>query len=549
MHKKIKSLIITSFISFSILSPYSTYGKSINSNLYIKPEIAENISDNKFIFLKGNLGKLKTINMDGLLDFFNSNPNLFNIPDAKNQLIISSIKTDELGNTHIKLHQSYHGIEVFNNELIVHINKEGFITAINGSIDQEIYKLTDLSKTLIENISSSSAISIAKKELKITNLSETPIVKKYISEINNTYSVIFEVNFSSLYPTIIDSLIYIDGRSGQVIDKVDKLEKIDDEIEQIEGIGVLGDKKLINALYDSGSYALMDTTPDGTNIFTHDGSRITTNPESNDIQFALPGNIYFKNSNKFNATKDKAAVDAHFYARFVYDYYKSNFNRYSIDNKGKNIISTVHLGKNWCNALWTCGQMIYGDGDGKTVLPLSGSLDFVAHEITHGVQQSECNLNYFGQSGALNESFSDVFGTIIESAYKKDNANYMIGEDVWKVGQISGIRDMENPDNPKLSKPQAAHMNQYKDLPKSQDNGGVHYNSGIPNKAAYLIMKTIGHEKTAKIYYHTMCSNLPKNADFKQARLALLLSASTLYGENSKEYKAIENAFNSVGII
>ncbi len=186
-------------------------------------------------------------------------------------------------------------------------------------------------------------------------------------------------------------------------------------------------------------------------------------------------------------------------------------------------------------------EMIYGDGDGYEFIPLSGSLDVVAHELTHAVTQYSADLQYVNQSGALNESFSDVFG------YFVDPNNWDLGEAVY-TPRVAGdaLRSLSDPE--KYGQP--AHMKDYQFLPPTEegDNGGVHINSGIPNKAAYLTINAIGKEKAEKIYYRALTTYLTPTSNFKQARATLLQSATDYDGYDSATYKAVENAWNQVGI-
>lgn len=167
--------------------------------------------------------------------------------------------------------------------------------------------------------------------------------------------------------------------------------------------------------------------------------------------------------------------------------------------------------------------------------------------MTHGVVEYEANLAYQNQSGALNESFADVFGTLIEYEYQKDKADWLCGEDVWTPNvQGDALRSLSDPT--RFDQPD--HMNNYKNLPNTEqgDWGGVHINSGIPNKAAYLVAQKIGTDKTGEIYYRALTSYLTSSATFKDARMALIQSAEDIYGVRSSEYNAVVSAFDAVGI-
>ena len=190
------------------------------------------------------------------------------------------------------------------------------------------------------------------------------------------------------------------------------------------------------------------------------------------------------------------------------------------------------------NAFWNRTYATYGAGDGTSWRNFAGSLDIVAHEITHGVTESEAGLVYHLQSGALNESFSDVFGVLV------DNNDWLIGEDV----NISGaLRSMENP---RLYN-QPDHMNNFVVLPDDKDHdwGGVHTNSGIPNKAFYLVAVALNREKAGRIWYRMLANILVSTSQFIDCANAAMQSASELYGSNSQERLAVRNAFRQVGIL
>lgn len=239
----------------------------------------------------------------------------------------------------------------------------------------------------------------------------------------------------------------------------------------------------------------------------------------------------FDDDNAWSDKNQGPAVDAHYNAGKVYDYYKNVYNHNSIDGIGKTIRSAVNYGVKVNNAFWNGQQMIYGDGDGRRFIPLSGSLDVVAHELNHAVTEYSADLRHVNQSGALNESFSDVFGYFVDSTN-------------WDIGDA--LRSLSNPE--KYGQP--SHMKDYHNLPATKKgyNGGVHINSGIPNKAAYLNISAIGKEKVEKIYYRALTTYLTPTSDFKQARTALLQSATDYGDYNSVTYKAIENAWNQVSV-
>jgi Zn-dependent metalloprotease len=258
-------------------------------------------------------------------------------------------------------------------------------------------------------------------------------------------------------------------------------------------------------------------------------------------------------------SSDEAVNEAYDYAGATFDFFFEILERNSIDNKGLRLDSTVHYGVKYDNAFWNGDQMVYGDGDGELFQRFTKCIDIIAHELTHGVTQYEASLNYSGESGALNESMSDVFGALVKQWVKKqtpDQADWIIGEGLFteKVKGV-GIRSMKEPgtayDDSVLGKdPQPAH---YKDIYVGmKDNGGVHINSGIANRAFYLTSMEIGGfawEKAGKIWYVALRDRLRSSSNFAQSAAILVQVAGELYGDGSNEQKAVKNAWEQVGVL
>ncbi|MEK9138847.1 MAG: M4 family metallopeptidase, partial [Bacteroidota bacterium] len=254
--------------------------------------------------------------------------------------------------------------------------------------------------------------------------------------------------------------------------------------------------------------------------------------------------------NNFNDNAQlRAAVDAHYYTGVVYDYYKNVHSRNSLDNNGRTLRNVVHYMNRYNNAFWNGYFMTYGDGDGVTFGNLAGALDIIGHEMTHGVIEATANLLYENQTGALNESYADVFGTFCEFYARGQAGNWLIGEDIYTPG-ISGdaMRSMQDPHSGTDWQP--SHMSEYVELLNngSNDLGGVHINSGIPNRGCYIIASTIGVQKTERIYYRALTMYLTNAAQFVDARNATLQAAADLYGRSSSEYTAVESAFTALGV-
>ena len=276
----------------------------------------------------------------------------------------------------------------------------------------------------------------------------------------------------------------------------------------------------------------------------------------------LPGTLV--RSEGSASVPDVAVNEAYDGSGATFDLYDVVFGRDSIDNNGLKLISTVHYGQGYDNAFWDGEQMVYGDGDED--LPESQrlfnrftiSLDVIGHELTHGVTQYEANLTYSNQPGALNEAISDIFGSLVKQYQRgqtADQADWIIGEGLFtsNVNGV-GIRSMKAPgtayDDPVLGKdPQPAHMKDY--VNTSQDNGGVHINSGIVNHAFYLTAVEIGGfawEKAGRIWYKALTEKMKNNSNFQDAADLTFEAAGELFGANSLEQNAVENGWSQVGI-
>ena len=213
----------------------------------------------------------------------------------------------------------------------------------------------------------------------------------------------------------------------------------------------------------------------------------------------------------------------------TYDFYFNFFQHNSFDNKGISLDGFVHAGDLY-NAYFDGKQLVFGDGDGVIFNGFTDELDVIGHEFTHGVVQYTSPLPYRYQSGALNESLADAFGTMVKqwgesNPQTADQANWLIGEGIWAAG-VNGraLRDMKNPgtaynDAQVGEDPQPAHWKDFKKLPYSNDQGGVHINSGIPNRAFFLAATMIGGyawEGAGPIWYRAMSSGkLRQDATFK----------------------------------
>jgi Zn-dependent metalloprotease len=242
----------------------------------------------------------------------------------------------------------------------------------------------------------------------------------------------------------------------------------------------------------------------------------------------------------------------------TFTFYRDVLDRDSIDGRGMPMIASVHVGQRWDNAQWDGSQMQFGDGDGQIFGDFTASLDVIGHELTHGVTQYEAQLAYHGQSGALNESMSDVFGVLVKQhalGQRTEQADWLIGAELMLPGfHGTALRSMKAPgtayDDPRLGgkDPQPATMAGY--LHTRLDNGGVHLNSGIPNHAFYLVAAALGGQAwdvAGHIWYAALTDPaLRPTASFSSFASATVRAARHGYG--GAEIAAVTQAWKAVGV-
>ncbi len=333
--------------------------------------------------------------------------------------------------------------------------------------------------------------------------------------------------------------VYVDAETGEVLWVEDML-RYSSAIGL--GYGVFQDKKKFDAWYTGSTYQSIGRMRPA-EIVTYDMMGTWTTgwvaEDSDNIWHLGP------------------LVDAHVYAGYVYDFYFKKFSRKGIDNANMRILSFVRFGSGYNNAFWDGQEMVYGNGDGVFFRPFSAGLDVVAHELSHGVTQFTCDLIYNGESGALNEAFSDIMATACEFEYQPEGtgflkADWWIGEDLfYTFGYI--IRSLRMPYQ-EGGYPDHISLK----YTGSSDYGGVHINSTIISHAFYLLahggthrltgvhVDGIGLEKASKIFYRAYVYYLFPSANFSDVRQATLRAASDLY--SGAEVEQVRKAWDAVGI-
>ena len=317
----------------------------------------------------------------------------------------------------------------------------------------------------------------------------------------------------------------------------------------------------------SGSNYILSDTSRGNGIRTYNLKKGTS--FGNAVDFTDANNNW--TAAEFdNSTYDNAALDAHWGVEKTYDYFKDTFNRNSYDGNGTLLKSYVHYSSSYDNAGWTGSEMIYGDG-ATSFKPLT-AFDVTAHELGHGVCSSSAALVYQRESGALNEALSDIWGASAEYTYAPNKQTWLIGEDITKVSPYY-LRSMSNPKSGLSAQPDTYHgTNWYPATVEegcvtpgstTNDNCGVHYNSGVINHWYYILSvgKTgvndlgksysvtgITIDKAEKIVYRLETAYLTSTSNFMNARNFGIQAAQDLYGANSPEAIATQDAFYAVGL-
>jgi bacillolysin len=471
------------------------------------------------------------------------------LENAEEQFKFSESSLDDKGIRHIKMKQEINGLKVYGGEINIHLNTKDDGLTVNGNY--YIMQADGLSDGLINKATLINTIENDLKknhDYKVFQLGDfsqmlTPLIEKVILPDKNGFSghIVYHVTY---WPYITSRWEYfIDVNTGIILKSIESSCSADGpKIASAKDLN--GVTRSFSSLLYQGYYYLLDITKPMYNDSTGNGF-IQTKDAKNDTSYRL-----YNIRNTDNTSWDPKAVSAQFNALTAYDYFKKNHSRNSIDNNNMNIVSVINVpekdGKSMDNAYWNGRVMAYGNGSAD-FKPWSGSLDIGGHEMTHGVTEKTANLEYEAQPGAINESMSDVFGSLI------DSTNWKIGEDIVlnkTLYPTGALRDLSNPHNggTKLGDDCYSPQFMWEYYTGSADNYGVHFNSGIPNYAFYLIASNpaIGKVKAGKIYYQALTKYLVKLSQFLDLRLALIQSAKDLYG--TTEANIVAQAFDAVGI-
>ncbi len=508
-------------------------------------------------------------------------PKSLGLPDyAATDFLIRNEEKDEQGIIHLKYDQTFEGVPVINGEYFVHIYPDQKVMAhgaislpdnyLDSKIDENIAYTTaqvELKRTGIhfaaENVEHASFIKLGLQAARLAYWSDP---------INNEWHLVYELD---VFPNAISRYtVLVDAVSGSVLKSYQRhcllsnskqahTHALPKQEEPPQGAEVTTAKDLLDITRS------LNVWRENSTVYLIDGSRPMFKPASFkldnpigaiwtlDAKNTNPNNLKVDQIKSTNNTWAKNAVSAHYNAGIAFEYYTNTHSRNSINGKGGSIISVINVndesGGGLDNAFWNGQAMFYGNG-AQSFNPLARGLDVAGHEMSHGVIESTANLDYEGESGAINESFADVFGVLI------DRDDWKVGEDVVRLSEFpsGALRNMSDPHNGAQTgdygRWQPRHVNeQYKG---TADNGGVHINSGIPNYAFYLFVQELAktsNESAAKgvaekVYYKALSQYLTRSSKFKELRPAVEQACIDLHGNNSAIHNAAKKAFDMVGI-
>jgi Zn-dependent metalloprotease len=484
---------------------------------------------------------------------------------------------DSANRVHTHVQQTHNGVPVFGGEAIVHLD------SVTETEDQPTTDtlVPDVSAYTSPNLTPEDAVFTAKGKYKEKKgcdecLTDAPRTDLWVLRHEGTDHLVYRVQLARLDGTehTSEPVYFIDAISGELVWSYDNLQT---QAATGTGVSLYSGTKSINTTLNAGSY-YMEDLPRAIGTFDN---RSTAKINTSLGYITSYGSIYrFGDADNFwDAATAKAGVDAHYGASKVYDYFLNVHGRNGIDGaggprtiasangSGALISSIVHFGTRYNNAFWSSArnQMFYGDGDGVNYSPLV-TLDICGHEMQHGITSRTANLTYANESGALNESWSDVFGAMVELYAEgvETTSTWWIGEDANTPATAGdALRYMDAPHRALnygyTTNDDPDHYSER--YTGTGDSGGVHINSGIPNHVFYLLAKGgthahvvgapvvgIGPDKAAKIWYKALTSYMTSSTNFAGARTATINAANALYGAGSLESASVAQAWSACGI-
>lgn len=460
------------------------------------------------------------------------------LTDPAVELELLAAEIDDLGRNHFRFQQRHAGLPVWPTGLSVHLDPAGETDLVDAAIVP-----TPSGLNLVPAITDQSAVMLAKTAVPggYAGINTSPVLVIY-APFAEPPALAWRLRI--MVGPFHSWTSVISARTGKVL-----LLQSDSQNAAVQGsgAGVNGTFWTFPVWSANGGYYLIDTTKPS----YRQGTDPVTNPQgviavfdlfNRPLKSAVPELSFSTTPNQWESGD---AVSALVNLGFTYDCFLNVFQRNGISGKGGNLFAVVRSG-GLANAQYHTAQGIMEFGDAE---PYAGSLDVVAHELTHGVTASSARLVYRGQSGALNEAFSDIFGEFVE--------NYAYGTHDWLLGSAlsSPARDMKEPGRLTFWRglPYPSSQSQYVNLPFDEDNGGVHVNSSIINRAFYLLAEglpnSIGLLDAASVFYRCLTVHLQPQSQFIDCRLGCLAAAAVLFPQDPSKVTAVGEAFDAVGIV
>jgi Zn-dependent metalloprotease/PKD repeat protein len=500
------------------------------------------------VYIEKESRETKAAPEERLYRFLAETKALSGIDNPRESFRIKDIRTDEAGITHIRTVQQFRGVEIYGAEATVHLDatRERFTGAFHRP-DRDTKTTPSVSATtavrrVIEDVSIETVyreLSLKEQDILYYTAPSSSLVLYPTGE--DAYRLAWAI---TVRPNFIEEWKYfIDASGGEIIHKFNST--CTDGPVTAQAYDLNNVLQTISTYLVTGTYYLINISE---NMFvgaTGEGVIMTldaNNTSTTDLDYSYVSSVN-------NTWPQKNTVSAHNHATLAYKYFWNTFHRNSINGQGGNIISFVNVaeedGTSMENAFWNGKAVFYGNG-GTSFYSLAGALDVTAHELGHGVVSNTANLEYYGQSGAINESYADIFGSMV------DRNDWRIGEDITRTSYSpsGALRDMADPHNggTSLSQPYWQPKSVSEMYAGSQDNGGVHINSGIGNHAYYLYATAVTKEKAEQVFYKALTDYLTMTSKFIDFRIAVVQAATDLYGASSNEVTKAKEAFTAVGI-
>ncbi len=467
---------------------------------------------------------------------------------------------DRSGASHVRMDRTYRGLPVLGGDVVVHQAADGAWAGVSRTLTAPLRMSTTprLSKTVAQ----ARAIRPGKATRGITGLKAKGAPRLVVDAIGHRPRLAWAVTTGGRHSDGTPSRMtsYVDARTGKVLRREEGIETVDGS-----GQSLYSGTVPLKLTQSGSTYQLKDSTRG--NTYTTDMNNKADSIFCQLFGLGCSAGTTFTSStttfgNGTTSNRASAAVDAQYGTNVTWDYYNQVHGRNGIFGNGTGSYNRTHYDKNYVNAFWDGTKMTYGDGDGVSYGPLV-SLDVAGHEMSHGVTENTAGLTYSGESGGLNESTSDIFGTMVEffANNPNDPGDYLIGEE-FDLAHHAGLRRMDNP---------ASDGSSANCWSSGVGNLDVHYSSGVGNHFFFLLAEGsgahtiggvahssptcngstitgIGRDAAQKIWFRALTVYMTSGTTYAQARTATLNAASDLYGAGSTNYNTVAAAWSAVSV-